>query len=420
MLANASMPLVGMVDTAVVGHLPDPAYIGAVAIGAVVFHFLQWMFAFLRMGTTGFVAQSLGANDAAEINATTLRATLIVGIFGTLILLLKGPLVALSLGVVDASDAVTTAADEYLSIRLWSAPAALANLALLGLLFGLQRMRDALWVQLVLNLTNMVLDLYFVLVLDWGVAGVAWATCIAEYAAVAYGLWVARRALKELGGRWRNLGVLNRERLRGLLVVNFNIFIRTLAVQITFFSFTTFGARQGDVTLAANAVLLHLFTLVSSALDGFAFAVEALAGNAFGAKKPRVLRAITLSGALFSGLAGVSFVLAYALFGMDIAGLMTNVPEVLSEAEHFMLWVIVSPMVSVWCFLLDGVYFGTTRTKEVRDSMLISMAIYFACVLLLTPSMGNHGLWLAVLIFMAARAAFLAAWYPKVEAAAAS
>ena len=171
-----------------------------------------------------------------------------MGIFGTLILLLKGPLVALSLGVVDASDAVTTAADEYLSIRLWSAPAALANLALLGLLFGLQRMRDALWVQLVLNLTNMVLDLYFVLVLDWGVAGVAWATCICRVRAVAYGLWVARRALKELGGRWRNLGVLNRERLRGLLVVNFNIFIRTLAVQITFFSFTTFGARQGDVT----------------------------------------------------------------------------------------------------------------------------------------------------------------------------
>jgi MATE family multidrug resistance protein len=419
MIANVTVPLVGMVDTAVVGHLPDPVYIGAVAVGAVVFHFLQWGLAFLRMGTTGFIAQAFGANDPREINAATARALIVALAAGVLVLALKGPIVDFALAMVDASARVDVVSREYLDIRLWSAPAAFANLALLGVLFGLQRMRDALWVQLVLNLINMVLDLYFVLVLDWGVSGVAWATLIAEYTAAALACALVWRNLRRLGGKWSDLELGNRARLSGLLVVNANIFVRTLCVQLTFFSFTALGARQGDVTLAANAVLLHLFTLLSSALDGFAFAVEALAGSAFGARNARALRALVLSAALWSGVAGALFSAIYALAGMQIVALLTSVPAVIEECARYMPWVAVSPLFSVWSYLLDGVYFGTTRTREMRNSMLIAMALFYACAWLLTPTMGNHGLWVAVMVFVLTRAAFLAAWYPRIERAAA-
>lgn len=417
-IANVAVPLVGMVDTAVVGHLPDAKYIGAVAVGAVVFHFLHWAFSFLRMGTTGFTAQALGAGDAREINATAARALIMAAAAGLFIVVLKVPLVDIALRVVDASPAVTEASAQYLTIRLWSAPAALVNLVLLGVLFGLQRMRAALWIQLLLNVVNAGLDLYFVLVLDMGVAGVAWATFIAEHMAMMLGIWFLWKTLHELGGGWHQLDLTNAKRLRGLLVVNLNIFARTLAVQLTFFSFTAFGARQGDVVLAANAVLLHLFNLLSSALDGFAFSVEALAGNAFGARNPRALRAITLSAAMWSVVVGALFSLAYLAFGDLLIAAMTSVPEVVAETERFMGWVIAAPLIAVWSYLLDGVYFGTTRTKELRNSMVLSMILFYACAWALTPHLGNHGLWLSIMIFMIARAALLAAWYPALERAA--
>jgi MATE family multidrug resistance protein len=335
------------------------------------------------------------------------------------VLILKVPIVDFALAMVDASTRVDGASRSYLDIRMWSAPAAFANLALLGILFGLQRMHDALWVQLALNLINMTLDLYFVLVLDWGVEGVAWATLIAEYAACALACAFVWRALRRLGGSWHGLELADRARLHGLLRVNANILIRTLAVQLTFFSFTALGARQGDVTLAANAVLLHLFTLLSSALDGFAFAVEALAGNAFGARNARALRAVVLSAARWSALCGVSFSALYALAGMQIVALLTSVPAVIEECARYLPWITVSPLISVWSYLLDGVYFGTTRTREMRNSMLIAMVLFYACAWLLTPSLGNHGLWIAVMVFMLTRAAILAAWYPRIERAAA-
>ncbi|MFT5446148.1 MAG: MATE family multidrug resistance protein [Gammaproteobacteria bacterium] len=418
MIANVSVPLVGMVDTAVVGHLPDPIYIGAVAVGAVVFHFLQWGMSFLRMGTTGFTAQAFGARDTTEVNATAVRALIIALAAGLLVLVCKVPLVNFAMVAIDASAQVDGASREYLDIRLWSVPAAFANLALLGVLFGLQRMRDALWVQLALNAINMVLDLYFVLVLDWGVEGVAWASVIAEFAACALACAFVWRALRRIGGSWSGLALTDRTRLHGLLRVNANIFVRTLAVQLTFFSFTALGARQGDVTLAANAVLLHLFTVLSSALDGFAFAVEALAGNAFGARNPRALRAIVLSAARWSALCGVSFSAIYAVAGMQIVGLLTSVPAVIEECAQYLPWVTISPLLTVWSYLLDGVYFGTTRTREMRNSMLIAMTLFYVCAWLLTPELGNHGLWLAVMVFVLVRAVLLAAWYPRIERAA--
>lgn len=418
MLANVTVPLVGMVDTAVVGHLPDPTYIGAVAVGAVVFHFLHWAFSFLRMGTTGFAAQALGAADHDEVNATAARALILAAIAGLAVIVFQRPLIDVSMALVDASPEVSASSAEYLEIRLWSAPAALANLALLGVLLGLQRMRDALWTQLALNVTNMALDVAFVLGFGWGVAGVAWATFIAEHVALLLAALLVWRALRQLGGQWHLAALTEASRLRGLMVVNLNIFLRTLAVQLTFFSFTAFGARQGDVVLAANAILLHMFSLLSSALDGFAHAVEALAGNAFGARRPAALRAITLSATAWSLVVGLGFTLAYALGGIEIVRLMTSVPEVVAECERYLPWIIASPLIAVWSYMLDGVYFGTTRTRELRNSMIAAMIIYYALALPATTLLGNHGLWLAIMAFMVARAAFLGAWYPRIERAA--
>ena len=418
-LSNLTVPIVGAVDTAVVGHLGDARYIGAVALGAVLFTFLQWAFSFLRMGTTGFTAQALGADNLAEVNATTLRALLTAGAFGLALLVLQSPLAWVAFTLVEGSAGLEGSAREYYDARIWSAPAALFNMAILGVLFGLQHMRAALATQLVLNFLNVVLDLWFVLVLDWGVAGVAWASVIAEYAAAAVGMVLLWRILRKLGGPWKNLNLADAKRLRGLLVVNLNIFVRTLSVQVTFFYFAAVGAGQGDVVLAANAVLIHLFHFMAYGLDGFAFAVEALAGNAFGARNARTLRAIVIAGAHWSGVTAIAFALAYWMAGEWLVSLITSVEPVVQTAVEFMPWIVIAPLISVWCYLFDGLYFGTTHTREARNSMLYAMSVYFPLVWLLLPALGNHALWIAVLAFMAVRGLVLFAWYPRIERAAA-
>ena len=417
-LANLTVPIVGAVDTAVVGHLGDARYIGAVALGAVLFTFMQWAFSFLRMGTTGFVAQAFGASDAAEINAIFLRAMVTAVAIGLAVVIFQQPLAWFAFYVVEGSAGLEASAQEYYDARIWSAPAALVNLVVLGTLFGLQRMRAALVIQLVLNALNIILDLWFVVGLGWGVAGVAWESTFAEYAASVVGLYIVIKALNDLGGPWRSLDLNNQRKMRAIWAVNANIFLRTLSVQVTFFYFAAVGARQGDVILAANAVLLHLFHFMAYGLDGFAFAVEALTGNAFGARNPRRLRAITIAAAHWSGVTAVAFAIVYFLAGQWMVGLITNVQDVMDVTAKYMPWMVAAPVISVWCYLFDGLYFGTTHTREARNSMVLAMAGYFPLIWLTMPWLGNHGLWLAVLTFMAIRGIALFAWYPRIERAA--
>lgn len=405
----------GAVDTAVVGHLPDPVYIGAVALGSIIFSFLFWGFGFLRMGTTGFVSQARGAGDATEVRSTLARALLLAAGLGALIVLLQTPIAAVAFGLLAGSAELEGLAHDYYAVRIWSAPAALANYVALGCFIGIQNTRAALATQLVLNLTNVVLDLLFVLGLGWGVKGVALASVVSEYVNILFAAWLLRRNLARLGGIWQRSHILYTPRLKALLHVNINIFVRTFCLISAFFYFTAMSTKLGEVTLAANAVLMHMHLLLSHGLDGFAHAAEALVGGAYGARnRPAFHAAVRVSTIWALVVAGV-YTLIYAVFGTSVIAIITSIEEVRAAAGRYLPWVLLSPLISVWSFQLDGIYVGSTRTAEMRNSMLLSLAVYLVASWILVPRWGNHGLWLAFMIFMLARALTLGWWYPRIE-----
>ncbi len=415
MLSNLSTPLLGAVDTAVVGHLPDPAYIGGVAVGAVIFNFLYWGFGFLRMGTTGFTAQAFGAGDAAELRAALARPLLLAGVLGALLILLQAPIGWLAFALFDASDQVENLAQSYYAIRIWSAPAALANYAMIGWLLGSRRAGAVLLIQVVLNGINIVLDLVFVVGLGWGVEGVALASLLAELGAVVLGLAVVARALAGVEGTWDWPRILARERIVVLLRANLDILVRTLCLVVAFAYFTARSATMGDVLLAGNAILLQLQGFTAYGLDGFAHAVEVLAGNALGARsRPAFREAVRVSTLWALGTAGAMTGL-YLVLGAPIIALFTDIEAVRRVAEVYLPWVIVAPLVSVWSFQLDGIFIGTTRTRDMRNAMVLSLAIYLGACWILVPALANHGLWLAYTILMVARAGTLGWLYPRLE-----
>lgn len=416
-LSNMSVPLVGVVDTAVVGHLPDPIYIGAVALGAVIFSFLFWGFGFLRMGTTGFAAQAYGAGDATEIRSTLARALLLAAGIGLTVIALQRPIGAVAFWALEGSAELEGLANDYYRIRIWSAPAALANYAVLGCLIGIQNTRAALAVQLVLNLTNMALDFIFVLGFEWGVEGVALASVASEYLAVLFACWLLARNIARLGGEWRRSHILYAPRLWALLHLNLNIFLRTLCLISALFYFTAMGTRLGAITLAANAVLMHMHMLLAHGLDGFAHAAEALIGGAYGARDREAFRAAVRASTIWALVVAGIYTVVYAALGGSIIGIITGIEEVRTAAERYLPWVLLSPLISVWSFQLDGIYIGSTRPVEMRNSMLLSLAVFLAATWVLMPLWGNHGLWLSFMIFMLARALTLGAWYPRIERA---
>ncbi len=411
-LSNVSVPLLGGVDTAVIGHLADPAYLGGVAVGAMIFNFLYWGFGFLRMGTTGLVAQAAGAGDAAELRAILGRALLLATAIALALVVAQGPVGRAALALAGASPAVEASAAAFFALRIWSAPATLGSYVLLGWLLGMQRARAALVLQLVMNGANVALDVWFVVGLGWGVRGVAAGTAIAEYLACGVGLWMILRTLPGRAG-WERRRILDRERLLALLRVNRDIFIRTLCLIFAFAWFTQQGARMGDLTLAANAVLLNFQSIMAFALDGFAFAAEALVGGAVGARDRRAFAAAVRAAGLFSLAFAALFAAAYAVTGRRIVDLLTDIAAVRTTAYAYLPWLVASPLVSVWSFLFDGIYIGATRTAEMRNGMVIALAAYLAAVAFLVPRLGNHGLWLAFTLLMLARAVPLAVWYPR-------
>ncbi len=413
MLSNMTTPLLGAVDTAVVGQLPDAAYIGGVAIGAIVFSFLFWGFGFLRMGTTGFTAQAYGAGDHDELRATLLRPLVLALGFGALLIALRAPIGILAFELLEASPEVEALAASYYQIRIWSAPAALVNYTVLGWLLGTQRARTALVLQVALNGVNVVLDLAFVIGLGWGVEGVALASLIAETGAAALGIAVVGRILARSGGRWDWARLRRRDRVVALFRVNLDIFLRTLALVVAFGYFTAQSAKMGDVTLAANAILLHLQTIMAYGLDGFSHAAEILAGGALGARSRPAFQGAVRAATIWGFGTAVLVALAYAALGPALIELFTVLPEVRTTAEAFLPWMILSPLVSVWSFLLDGIFIGTTRTAAMRNAMAVSLLAYLGACWLLVPALGNHGLWLAFTLFMAVRAITLAVVYPR-------
>jgi MATE family multidrug resistance protein len=416
-LANIAVPLLGVVDTAVIGHLGQTAPLGAIAIGAQIFSFLYWGLGFLRMGTTGLTAQADGAGDMAEVRASLGRALVIALALAALLIALQRPLAAGAFMVFEASDDIERLARSYFSIRIWGAPATLVGYAVLGWLIGLRDSRSVLVLQVFLNALNIVLDLLFVVGFGWGVRGVAVGTLISEWSAALLALALVTVKLRSSGLLRREpaiglAGLLRPRPLLATLRVNQDIFLRTVLLISAFAWFTRQGARAGDTVLAANYVLLQFLAFSAFFLDGFAFAAEALVGQAVGRhSRSQLQHAVRLSSTLAVATAAAT-TLAFALLGTTIVDALTNVSEVREVARRFLPYAVLHPIVGVWCFQLDGIFIGATRTTDMRNAMIVSFAVYLGAWWLLWAPLENHGLWIAFLLFFVVRGVTLGVRYP--------
>lgn len=414
-VSNVTVPILGAVDTAVVGQLGQAAPIGAVGIGAVILASLYWVFSFLRMGTGGLAAQAHGAGTLAERDATLYRALLIAVVAGMVIVSAQGALIWGAFQLAPATAEVETLAQRYLDIRIWGAPATIALYAVNGWLIAIERTRAVLGLQLWINGVNAVLDLIFVMGLGWSVEGVAVASLIAEWTGIALGLWLCRdafgHAFAPAFGRLRDRSAILR-----MISVNSAILLRTVLLQGAFTSFMFLSAGFGDVPLAANQVLMQFLAITAYALDGFAAAAETLVGQAVGARaRHDVQRAARLSiGWGFGG--SLLMALCFAVAGPALIDLMTTAPDVRVEARLYLPWIIAAPMIGVASWMFDGIFIGATLTRAMLTCVAISVLGYGLACLTLIPWIGNHGLWAALMIMNAVRGLSAAWMWPKLRA----
>ncbi len=409
-LSNLSVPLVGLVDTAVMGRMPGPQGIGAVALGAVVFSFVYWGFGFLRMGTTGMVAREQGTRDNVAMATAIGRSLALALALGLLVMLLQWPIGWLATTIAPASAEVEAGMLTYLRIRIWSAPAVLVQYVLLGVFIGMQRTGYALFTQVLLNVCNAALAILFVIAFGWGIAGVATAALIAEYFGLVVGLVLLARLLRQRGVRLTLAPLREFAAYRTLVAVNGNIFIRTLCLIASFAWFHGQGARFGDMPLAANAILLQMVNLLAYGLDGFAHAAEALVGEALGARDRAGYRWAVRVTSTWAGATALAYALLYFAFGPWFIAMMTDLPALREAASAYLPWVVAMPLLAVWSYQLDGIFIGSLRTREMRDGMIIAFVAFLVAGYLLTPAWGNHGLWAALAAFFVARALTLLAY----------
>jgi multidrug resistance protein, MATE family len=417
MLSNVSQPLIGVVDTAVIGRLPEPYYIGAVAIASLIFSFLYWGFGFLRLGTSGLTAQAFGSDDQREVAAVLGRA-LMVAIGCGLLLILFGPLIErLAFRLIEGSAEVEQNAALYFRIRIWSAPFALINFVLLGWFIGQGRARMALGLQLFLNLTNMALDALLVMGLGMTTAGVALGTLLAEIAAAGLGLVVVGGEIRREQVRFERALVFDTAKLKRTFAINFDIMVRTWCLVFAFWWHAAQGAKQGDVIVSANAVLMHCFEVSAYLIDGFAYAAEALVGQAVGAKSFARYRDAIIISTLWALAVGAILAIVILQAGPQIIDALAVNPEVRQTARLYLPWVALTAILGVVCFQLDGIFTGATRTRDMRNMMIVSIIIYLISWWAASRAFGNHGLWLALNIFFVVRAITLGIRMPALEQA---
>lgn len=402
-LSNLSVPMVSLVDTAVIGRLPHAYQLGAVAVGASLYTLLVWVCGFLRMACTGFTAQAAGKKDFALLRLILWQSLILAMLLTALLVAGAASLTDTALQLMNASPDLHATAREYFQIRLWGLPAALLMHVLAGWLLGVQNARAALWMLLAANLTNVALDIYFVLGLHWEVAGAARASVIAEWLGAITGLLLAARYLRAHPAVtvWGRL--LSWLQWRPLLAANRDILLRSLALQAVFLLVTVQGTRLGDSVVAANALLLNGLMLTAFALDGLAHALEALTGHALGARDGLALRRALLLTLLYSLLASLGFALLFMLFGEYFVALQTSMPQVQAIAKEYLPYLALLPLITVWSYVLDGLFIGASKTREMRNAMLLAVLLCAPLAWLLQP-LGNHGLWLAFLGFMLVRA----------------
>ena len=402
-ISSVTVPLLGMVDTAVMGHLPESYYLGAVAAGATIFSVLFMGLNFLRMGTTGVTAQGYGAGDNAVVREALGQSLFTAMLLSTLMIALQQPIIDLAIKLLSPSFEVGVYTRQYFLIRIWSAPASLGNFVLIGWLLGMQNARGPLAIMLIINLTNITLDLVLVLVVGMTVNGVALATLLAELAGFATGVIYVRAELAGHPGSWAQTRLLEPARYKRLLNINANLLLRTMSLMFVFAFITAQGARMGDVILAVNALLMNFQLFLSYALDGIAYSAEALVGKAIGSRDRQGMLLAVKRTLQWSLLFSAIFCLAFFLSGEYIIDLLTNIDSIRLGARDYLPWLIIAPLISVWSFLYDGVFVGATRSREMMLVMAGSMLIIFLPTWLLSRPLGNHGLWLAFTMFMAGR-----------------
>jgi len=416
-LSNATVPILGAVDTAVVGQMGLAAPIGAVGIGAIILSAVYWIFGFLRMGTAGLAAQAIGANETAENSALLIRAVMIGFAAGLFFIVAQVPVFWAAFQIAPASPQVESLARDYLSIRIFSAPAAIAMYGITGWLIAAERTTSVLILQFWVNGTNILLDLLFVLELGWGVSGVAYATVIAEWSGLILALWLVRGGIA--GGQWRNWSqIFDRVRLIRMAMVNSDIMIRSVILQIGFVSFLFLGSSFDDITLAANQIILQFLYITAYAMDGFAVSAESLVGQALGGKNRPALRQAVKITSQWAAITVLTLMAVFWIFGPWIITVMTTAPEVRMLALIYLPWMIVAPLLGGPSWMLDGIFIGATRSRDMRNMMIVSFAIYLAALWILVPPFGNHGLWAAFNLFFVARGVTLGWKYRGLEQAA--
>ena len=413
-LSNITVPILGAVDTGVIGQLGDAAAIGAVGIGAIVLNAIFWIFGFLRMGTTGFAAQAVGAENGPELSALLARVLVFGFGAGVILILAQAPIFAAAFWVSPASTEVESLARTYMGIRIYSAPAMIAIYGISGWLIGQERTRAVFVIQFGMNAANIILDLWFVLGLGAGIEGVAYATLIAEWSGFFVALFLCRSTIRD-AQTWVWSRVLDRTKLLRMTLVNRDILLRSLMLQVMFVSFLMLGAQFGDDTLAANQVLLQFLSITAYGMDGFAFTVETLVGQAIGARSIPHLRQAVLRCTQWGGAIGVLGAIVFLIFGGQFVDIMAKVDTVQSVARIYLPYMALVPLIGIGPWMLDGVFIGATRGPDMRNMMAISLVIYLIALALLVPSFGNHGLWISFLISFVARGVTLGLRYPQIE-----
>ena len=404
-LSNVSAPLLGLVDTAIVGRI-GTTEIGSVAIGATTFSLIFSSFVFLRICTTGYIAQSWGSKNTAEaenIIQNTISISIVCGLF---VILFSIPLKDFFLLLLGPSYEIRSLAESYINIRFWSAPAVFFTYVILGSLIGSNKPFHVVTITVFTNLVNVFLDLFLGVVLGYGVIGIAIGTLISEWSGAILGIVIIKQVFPKF--KLFSFNLKFSQLIKKMILSNIDFFIRTILLLTSIMLFTAIGARISDLILAVNSILILLQMFLSYGIDGFAQAAEVLVGNAYGSKNKSALKRVILITGLISFIVALLYSLVYFFLGINIVNLITNIDEVIDASKHYLPWIVISPIISFLSFHLDGVFIGAARTRVMRNAMLISFIIYLFAIILLVPVLENHGLWIAFLIFLLFRGVTLA------------
>lgn len=415
-LSNITVPLLGLVDTAVIGHLSHAYYLGGSTIGAMITTSVVWLCGFLRMSTTGLSAQAFGSNNKQKNLMVLFRGLTVAFSIGAVLVLLQSPFINIALAIAGGTEQVQFYANQYAQIRIWSVPAALANLVIFGWLLGNHQSKAVMWLLILTNIVNVILDIVFVFSFQWQVQGVALASVIAEYSALIFGLgFILNRHKTEIATLRQDSGaflsqLIERHVISAYFKLNRDILIRTLCLQICFIFITFQGARMGDNVVAANAILMNFLLLISFGLDGIANAAEAMVGKAHGSKNNTALKSTVHIALFWTAIFALFYSLLFAIAGKQLLSLISSIDSVINYAQGYLIWMVFLPILSCWCYLYDGVYIGLMQAKAMRNSMIISTFLCFFPLWFIMQPYQNHGLWAAFSLFMLARGATLA-WH---------